>query len=62
MCKSKEYICNACAGNLFSRIGVTNIGISESQVAERLKNSMLKAFHDSEIKTSELDPIKAFNV
>ena len=62
MCKSKDYICNACAGNLFTRIGATNIGISESQVAERLKNAMLKAFHDSEIKTSELDVSKAFNI
>ena len=62
MCKSKDYICNACGGNLFHRIGVTNIGISESQVAERLKNAMLKAFHDSEIKTSELDISKAFNI
>lgn len=62
MCKSKDYICNACAGNLFNRIGIKNIGISESQIAERLKNAMLKAFHDSEIKTAELDPMKAFNI
>lgn len=62
MCKSKNYICNACAGNLFNRLGETNIGIAESQVAERLKNAMLKMFHDIEVKTSELDIQKAFNI
>ena len=62
MCKSKDYICNACAGNLFNSVGVINIGISESQVAERLKNAMLNAFHDTEVKNAELDPIKAFNI
>ena len=62
MCKSKNYICNACAGNLFNRLGEQNIGIAESQVAERLKNAMLKQFHNSEIRNSELDPIKAFNI
>lgn len=62
MCKSKDYICNACAGNLFNRLGETNIGVAESQVAERLKNAMLKLFHNSEIQTSEMDPMKAFNI
>ena len=62
MCKSKEYICNACAGNLFNRLNITNIGMAESQVAERLKAAMLKMFHNSEIQTSELDINKAFGL
>lgn len=62
MCKSKGYICNACAGNLFTRLGTTDIGLAESQVAERLKNAMLKLFHNSEITTAELDVNKAFNI
>ena len=62
MCKSKNYICNACAGNLFNRLGEQNIGVAESQVSERLKNAMLKLFHNSEIKNSEMDIAKAFNI
>ena len=62
MCKSKDYICNACAGNLFEKLGITNVGMAESQVAERLKNAMLKMFHNSEIRTSEMDVNKAFNI
>lgn len=62
MCKSKEYICNACAGNLFNRLGIVNAGIAESQVAERLKNAMLKLFHNSEVQTSEMDVNKAFGI
>ena len=62
MCKSKDYICNACAGNLFNRLGEYNIGVAESQVAEKMKLAFLKLFHDSEIKTVELDVNKAFNL
>ena len=62
MCKSKDYICNACAGNLFNRLDEYNIGIAESQVAEKMKLAFLKLFHDSEIKTVELDVNKAFNL
>lgn len=62
MCKSKDYICNACAGNLFNKLNIENVGMAESQVAERLKNAMLKLFHNSEVKTSELDINKAFNI
>lgn len=62
MCQSKNYICEHCAGTLFNRLGITNVGLGCNQVAERLKNAMLKLFHSSEIKTTEINPLEAFNI
>ena len=62
MCESKNYICEHCAGTLFNRLGITNIGMGCNQVGERLKAAMLKQMHDASIKTSEIDPMDAFNV
>ena len=62
MCQSKDYICEKCAGTMFSRLNIKNIGVGVNIVSEMLKRSMLKQFHDSSIHTSELDPMDAFNV
>ena len=61
LCES-ETICNKCAGNLFYRIGIKNIGTAVPQIASILKNICMKNFHDSVVRTSEMDPMKAFNV
>lgn len=60
MCKSKTGICNMCAGELYYKIGLMNIGMAMSQVASILKNICMKAFHDSTINTTKIDPMKAF--
>lgn len=62
MCKNKNGFCSKCAGNLFYRIGVKNIGVAMSQVAEKLKAKMLSEFHVSAVKVAEMDVNKAFNV
>lgn len=65
MCKrtgGKGRICNKCAGNMFYRIGIENIGVAVSQVASTMKLRCMKGFHDSTIKTSEIDPMKAFSM
>ena len=62
LCESKEHICEHCAGTMFNRLGVTNVGMGCNQIAERLKAAMLKQFHSSAISTSEIDPSEAFNV
>lgn len=62
MCESKNYICEACAGTMFNRLGITNAGLGCNQVAERLKNAMLKFFHSSAISTIEINPAEAFNI
>ena len=63
----KEYaksgkVCNACAGNFFYRRGSENIGLACSQISTKLKLVSMKAFHDSTVNTSEIDPMKAFNL
>ena len=62
MCKSKDYICSKCAGNLWYRLGINNIGLLTAQVASKLKNISMKSFHDSVVTTAEMDPMKAFSI
>ena len=61
-CKSKTGICSKCAGNLFYRRKSYNVGLGCIQVCSTLKNKSMKGFHDSTIKTTEMDPITAFGV
>lgn len=53
-------ICNHCAGNMFYRVGFENIGTATPQVASKIKNISLKAFHDSTVKLHPIDLDKAF--
>lgn len=53
-------ICNHCAGNFFERRGNRNAGLSCPYIATVLKLKSMKAFHDSNVKVSEMDPMKAF--
>jgi hypothetical protein len=61
-CKSKTGICNKCAGNFFYRRGSRTIGLATVQVPSTLKLRAMKAFHDGTIKTSTIDPMKAFGL
>lgn len=61
-CKSKTGICNKCAGNFFYRRGSKAIGLATVQVPSTLKLKSMKGFHDSTIKTSMIDPMKAFGL
>ena len=60
MCESKNGICNKCAGNLFYRLGIRNIGASTPQIPSRLKVLSMKLFHDDQLNFTEMDPMKAF--
>jgi hypothetical protein len=62
MCSAKGGICNKCAGNLYYRLGLRNIGVSLTQIPSVLKNKMMKNFHDSQVKFTEMDPMKAFSI
>lgn len=59
LCKN-EHICNKCAGEFFYRLGLKNVGACMMQIPSQFKNKAMKAFHDSTISTSEMDPMKAF--
>ena len=61
-CQSKNGICKTCAGNLYSRRNNKNIGLTCIQIPSTLKNVAMKAFHDSTIKTTEIDLMKAFGM
>lgn len=63
-CKSKMGVCNKCAGNFFYRRGEgnRNIGLATVQIPSKLKLTAMKAFHDSNIKTVQIDPMKAFGL
>ena len=60
MCESKTGICNKCAGNLFYRLGIKNVGASTPQIPSKLKVLSMKLFHDDQLNFTEMDPIKAF--
>lgn len=62
MCESKTGFCNKCAGNLFYRLGITNIGVATAMIPSVLKNTCMKAFHDGSVKTIEMDINRAFGV
>lgn len=60
MCEAKDGICNACAGNLFYRLGIRNIGAATPQIPSRLKVLSMKLFHDDQLNFTEMDPMAAF--
>ena len=62
LCEYKNGFCNKCAGNLYYRIGIQNIGITTPQLMSKLKNISMKAFHDSVATFYEMDPMKAFGL
>lgn len=62
MCKSKTGICNKCMGNLFYKLGIMNVGTALAVLPSKLKNLSMKAFHDSQVSTVEMDVMKAFGL
>ena len=62
LCESKTGICNKCLGNLYRRLGITNIGTTTPMIPSKLKNLAMKLFHDSQVKLAEMDVNKAFGI
>jgi len=60
MCEAKNGICNKCAGNLFYRLGIRNVGASTPQIPSKLKVLSMKLFHDDQLNFTEMDPMAAF--
>ena len=60
MCEAKNGICNKCAGNLFYRLGIRNVGAATPQIASRLKVLSMKLFHDDQLNFAEMNPMEAF--
>lgn len=62
MCESKDGICSKCAGNLFYRLGIKNVGTATPAIPSKVKVLMMKGFHDSTLKFSEMDIEDAFGL
>ena len=64
MCKSKNGFCSKCAGNIWYRLGpnVRNVGVMTDVIPSTLKNKAMKAFHDSVVRTTEMNPWRAFSM
>jgi len=60
-CASKK-ICNICAGNLFYKLNIRNIGLTETKITSTLLNMSLKKMHDSTVKATEIDPFKYLKI
>lgn len=50
-CKSPK-ICNKCAGELYYKIGIENIGLTLSRLSNSVMNAALKKSHDVTVKVS----------
>jgi len=55
LCESKDGICSKCAGHLFNRIGLNEVGIASYQICSVLKNISMKAFHDGTVKVTDIE-------
>jgi len=60
LCHSKNGICEACAGSLFNRIGINNIGMASMIMMSSVKNKSMAQFHDSTLNLAHIDPEKIF--
>lgn len=54
-CCSKN-LCSKCAGDLFYRLQITNIGLTSPDISTSYLNKLMKAFHDASVATSEVTP------
>ena len=63
MCEAKDgCFCNKCAGNLWYRLGVTNVGIITPTIASKLKNLLMKSFHNSQVELTDMNVAEAFGM
>lgn len=58
MCKGDK-ICNKCAGDLYYKLGIMNIGLTLSKICSSIMNKSLKKKHDATVKTYEIKDIES---
>lgn len=54
LCEHEKGICKACAGSLFSKLGIKNIGIAAYCICSTIKLKSMKQFHDSTVKMTTM--------
>lgn len=50
-----DKLCSKCAGDLYYRLGIENIGMTTSAIGSNLLNLLMKSFHDSSVKITEIN-------
>lgn len=50
-----DKICSKCAGTMFYKLGIKNIGLTTSKMGTTLVNLGMKSFHDSTVTVKKLD-------
>lgn len=53
-CKSK-HICNKCAGELYYKLGIKNIGLTLARLSNSVMNACLKKSHDVTVKVYRIN-------
>jgi hypothetical protein len=53
-CASKGGICSRCAGTLFYRVGINQIGLLAGRIGTSMMASSLRSFHDVTLKTTKI--------
>lgn len=53
-CKSKK-VCKTCAGQMYEKLGIKNIGLTTTRVSSTLLNMNMKKFHDSTVSINPID-------
>lgn len=48
-------LCNICAGDIFYKMNIENVGLLTSQISSDMLNASMKKFHDSNQKMNEID-------
>jgi hypothetical protein len=52
-CRGKK-LCSKCAGDLFYRLGIENIGLTTTTISTSYMNKLLKAKHDTTVKATKI--------
>ena len=50
-----DKICNKCAGELYYKLGIMNVGLVANNIGSVIMNKALKQFHDLSIKLKEIN-------
>jgi muramidase (phage lysozyme) len=50
-----DKICNKCAGDMYYKLGLKNLGLTATRVSSSLLNLSMKKFHDSTVNTTKVD-------
>jgi hypothetical protein len=53
-CECDHGICEACAGSLFRKLNLKNVGVVSYKLCSDLKNLAMKNFHDSVVRSSAM--------